>query len=75
MNSADNAIHISAKFAAACEEQPSEDILAAIAILLAFLVKENNPKDGMYLLMQVVSRASELAFDVSAEIITQDHLQ
>ena len=75
MTGAENSIEMSKKIAKIFDGQPTEDTLAAIAIVLAFAVSHNEPKDGMYLLMQVISRASELAFDVSAEIITQDHMQ
>jgi hypothetical protein len=75
MNSAENAIKLSEKIAKVCDGQPAEDMLAAIAIILAYSVGSNEPKEGMYLLMQVVSRAAELAFDISAEIITTDQLQ
>jgi hypothetical protein len=75
MSGVDNVIEISTRLASACEGESNEDILAAIAILLSFLVKQEGPDNGMYLLLQIVSRASELAFDITAEIITQDQLQ
>lgn len=71
----DQLMKLASSVSSELEGETNEDILAVIAMILAFIVKKEEPEDGMYLLLQVISRASELAFGIKAEIVTPDQIQ
>jgi hypothetical protein len=56
------------------EGEEMADILCAISLFLSFSVHKLEPQEGTYVLMQVVSRAAEMAFGITAEVVTEGEL-
>jgi hypothetical protein len=56
-------------------DEDARDVLAAISVFLSFIVHKEEPDNGMFVLMQVVSRAAELAYGITAEIVPAGDIQ
>lgn len=71
----DKVYDLSTKISQVCDGHEAEEIIAAIGSVLSYFLQEEEPEEGIKMIMSMTMAAIETAYDVTGEFLDASKMQ
>ena len=71
----DKIYDLSTQIAQVCDGHEAEEIIAAIGSVLSYFLQEEEPEEGIKMIMGMAMAAIETAYDVTGEFVDASKMQ